>query len=187
MNTDTRSRILLAAKDEFLAVGLGAASIASICRRAQIANGTFYLHFRSNDEVCQELIAIAASELADRLRVANSIALDARSKDKIDVAIIFAFAEEREDLFKLMWDEKTANSMAHATFVSVMKGQRTEAIRLGQENGDFRPDLDPSLAAIADIAVTTELVQHWLSDRSAHDKNHVIEQLIALRARMFFP
>ncbi len=184
---DTRSRILLAAKDEFLAVGLGAASIASICRRAGIANGTFYLHFRSNDEVCQALIAIAAGELAGRLRVAHSIALDVRSRDRIEVAIIFAFAEEREDLFKVMWDEKAANSSAHATFVAALKEQRTAAIREGQERGDFRVDLDPALAAIADIAVTTELVQHWLADRNAHDKDQVIDQLITLRARMFFP
>lgn len=184
---NTRDRLLLAGKEEFLLNGLRAAKIASICRRAQLANGTFYLHFRTTEDLYRALIAVAAGELARRLAVASSAELDARERDRAEVTVIFTFAEEREDLFKLMWDERASYSVAHAAFLELLKEQRSAAIAKGIETGAFRADLDPLLTAIAEIGLTTELLQWWILNRDAHPKQFVIDKLIDMRSWVLFP
>jgi AcrR family transcriptional regulator len=184
---DTRERLLTAAAAEFLEHGFRAAKIASICRRAKLANGTFYVHFRTKEELYQQLIMRAAGELAVRLKVAHQADLDARSLDRMEVSIIVNFAEEREDLFKLVWSERGAYSIAHEAFAQQLFRQRSAVIAEGQSKGMFRGELDPALAAVADMGLTGEMVEWWLADRSRCTKEELITQLADMRARVFFP
>jgi len=62
----TRRDLLDAAVRVFAARGPGAAPIHAIAAEAGVANGTFYNHFRSRDE----LLEAVASHLADRLSTA---------------------------------------------------------------------------------------------------------------------
>jgi AcrR family transcriptional regulator len=184
---DTRSRLLAAAKDEFIEQGVRAAKIAAICRRADVANGTFYLHFRTKDEVCRVLLESAAQELGARLAAARTAHLDARARDRAEISIIVDFAEERHDLFKIMSDERPSYSIAHKAFFSTLNEQRRATIAAGQKAGRFRKELDPMLTAIADFGVTTEIIQWWMANRKMHSKAYIVEKLADMRARMFFP
>jgi AcrR family transcriptional regulator len=184
---NTRARLLVAAKAEFVEHGLKAASIASICRRAALANGTFYVHFQTKDQLYSELLRTAALELGARLRIAHQADLDHRSRDRVEVAIILAFAEEREDLFKLLLDERSSYPLIHRAFFNALHEQRRAAIEAGIAAGAFRPQLDPTMAALADFGVTTEIVQWWLANKDKLDRKFVIDRLADMRARMLFP
>ncbi len=185
--TGTRERLLDAALAEFTENGLRASKIASICRRAKLANGTFYLHFRTKDDVYRELIARAAADLARRLSAAHRAGSDVRELDRVEVAIIVDFAEEQEELFQLAWRERGAYAIAHETFADLLVAQRSGVIADGQAKGTFRDELVPHIAAVADLGVTGELVEWWLADRTRCTKAALIDQLTDLRARMFFP
>jgi AcrR family transcriptional regulator len=181
-------RILEAASLEFAELGIRAAKIASICRRADIANGTFYLHYRTKEAVWAELLQRAASELAERLRISHAIKkLDARSRDRIEVSIIVGFAEERSDMFRFMMGERSGQVAVHNVFFDQLNDQRCEAIRQGIADGEFRSNLNPMIAALADIGATTEIIQWWLRNPDKMTREMVIDHLIDLRARMFFP
>jgi AcrR family transcriptional regulator len=184
--SETRSRLLDAAKDEFLDSGLQAAKIASICRRAGLANGTFYLHFRTIEDVYRELLVQATNELARRLAEISLFEVDARARDRIGVSVIFDFAEEREDLFRLMSDGRVSYSVAHKTLFDSFYDQRRSAIARGVASGEYRDGLDPTITAIADIGITTEVVSWWLEKQGERPKQFAMERLIDLRARMYF-
>ena len=51
-----REAILAAALDEFSAQGFAAARLDDVARRAGVAKGTIYLHFRDKEALFQELI-----------------------------------------------------------------------------------------------------------------------------------
>lgn len=184
----TREKILKAARLEFAEHGIRAAKIAVICRRADVANGTFYLYFRTKDEVWEELLRRAASELAERLRISHAIkTMDARSRDRIEVSIIVGFAEERSDMWKFIVGERSGRVSAHDIFFEKLSEQRCEEVRQGIERGEFRDNLDPMVTALADIGATTEIIQWWLRNPDKMSREDLIEHLIDLRARMFFP
>ncbi len=184
----TREKILEAARLEFVEHGIRAAKIAVICRRADVANGTFYLHFRTKEEVWEELLRRAAGELAERLLISHSIkTMDARSRDRIEVSIIVGFAEERSEIWGFVMGEQSGQVTAHDIFFERLNDQRCAEIKSGIERGEFRETLNPMLAALADIGVTTEIIQWWLRNPDKMTREMVIEHLIDLRARMFFP
>src|SRR5262245_59921894 len=51
-----RDAILSAALDEFAAQGFAAARLDDVARRAGVAKGTIYLHFRDKEALFQELV-----------------------------------------------------------------------------------------------------------------------------------
>ncbi len=58
----TRARLMDAAVELFARDGFEAASVNEIARRADVANGTFYVHFRDKDEIASQVaLAIAGS------------------------------------------------------------------------------------------------------------------------------
>src|SRR5260221_13040611 len=65
---ETRDRIFAAALAEFRRVGVAATEIENVVRAADVARGTFYLHFPTKDHVLMELLRREQQELGARLR-----------------------------------------------------------------------------------------------------------------------
>lgn len=63
----TRARLMDAAVGVFAAQGFEAASVNEIARAADVANGTFYVHFRDKDEIAALVAFRIAGEVARRL------------------------------------------------------------------------------------------------------------------------
>jgi AcrR family transcriptional regulator len=61
---ETRSRIIAAAMDAFVADGIGATTIESICSRAGLTRGAFYSNFESKDGL---VLAVLDEHLAAQL------------------------------------------------------------------------------------------------------------------------
>jgi AcrR family transcriptional regulator len=188
VDMSTKEKILEAARLEFAEHGLKAAKIAVICRRADVANGTFYLHFRTKEQVWEELLSRVVEELAQRLRVSSAIKdMDARTRDRVEVSIIVGFAEERGEMFGFIMGERSGQVAAHDVFFDRLNAQRCEMIEQGISSGEFRANLNPMVTALADIGATTEIIQWWLNNRDSMTREQLVEHLIDLRARMFFP
>src|SRR5919201_4638646 len=65
-----REAILAAALDEFSAQGFTATRLDDVARRAGVAKGTIYVHFRDKEALFQELIRSALSPFVGTLEVA---------------------------------------------------------------------------------------------------------------------
>ncbi|MDQ7083067.1 MAG: helix-turn-helix domain-containing protein [Aquificota bacterium] len=65
MSVQTRGRLIEAAKRVFSERGYHNAQIAHIIDEAGVARGTFYLYFRSKEEIFRELLREVVEELKD--------------------------------------------------------------------------------------------------------------------------
>src|SRR5437016_9738185 len=74
---ETRDRIFAAALAEFRRVGVAAAEIEDIVRAADVARGTFYLHFPTKDHVLMELLRRQQRDLGERLGKNRTLSLRA--------------------------------------------------------------------------------------------------------------
>src|SRR5438270_12882620 len=81
-----RAAILAAALDEFAAQGFAATRLDDVARRAGVAKGTIYLHFRDKEALFQELVRAVLSPLVGRLTALPMAGGSARD-------IVEAFAE----------------------------------------------------------------------------------------------
>ncbi|MBI1238573.1 MAG: TetR family transcriptional regulator [Alphaproteobacteria bacterium] len=66
----TRARLMDAAVGVFARDGFEAASVNEIARAADVANGTFYLHFKDKDAIATEVALRIAGDVARRLDAA---------------------------------------------------------------------------------------------------------------------
>src|SRR5207248_5179184 len=64
---ERRHAIIEAAMDEFIARGFAATRLDDVARRAGVAKGTIYLHFKDKEALFEELIRTAIVPLVNRL------------------------------------------------------------------------------------------------------------------------
>jgi AcrR family transcriptional regulator len=83
---ERRQAIVAAGLDEFIARGFAATRLDDVARRAGVAKGTIYLHFKDKEALFQELVRTALVPLIGRLTVAPVPGGSAR-------ALVEAFAE----------------------------------------------------------------------------------------------
>ncbi len=63
----TRARLMDAAVQVFARDGFEAASVNEIARMAEVANGTFYVHFKDKDAIAVEVAARIATDITDQI------------------------------------------------------------------------------------------------------------------------
>src|SRR5882724_2197295 len=64
---ERRAAIVQAAMDEFIARGFAATRLDDIAKRAGVAKGTIYLHFKDKESMFEELIRTAIVPLIGRM------------------------------------------------------------------------------------------------------------------------
>jgi AcrR family transcriptional regulator len=64
---ERREAIIAAAMDEFIAQGFAATRLDDVAKRAGVAKGTIYLHFKDKEALFEELIRTAIVPLVNRL------------------------------------------------------------------------------------------------------------------------
>src|SRR5260370_17115435 len=64
---ERREAIIAAAMDEFIAQGFAATRLDDVAKRAGVAKGTIYLHFKDKEALFEELIPTATFPLSNRL------------------------------------------------------------------------------------------------------------------------
>jgi AcrR family transcriptional regulator len=82
--TETRTRLLAAARELFAEKGVGATRTGEITERADVAAGSFYNHFADKDE----LVGAVMAELTEE----QGALVDARTSDLTDPAAVVALA-----------------------------------------------------------------------------------------------
>src|SRR5437588_11151215 len=76
---ERRDAILAAALDEFAAQGFAAARLDDVARRAGVAKGTIYLHFRDKETLFQEIIRSVLSPVVATLETVLRADVPARA------------------------------------------------------------------------------------------------------------
>jgi AcrR family transcriptional regulator len=102
-----RDAILDAALDEFSARGFAATRLDDVAKRADVAKGTIYLHFKDKESLFQELIRSKMAPVVGTLEATFAADLPLRLVvDKaIEVFVREVYGSHRKDLIRLIISE----------------------------------------------------------------------------------
>jgi len=102
-----REAILAAALDEFSAQGFAAARLDDVARRAGVAKGTIYLHFRDKEALFQELIRSVLSPFVGTLEVAlkRDVPVRVIVGEVVELFIAEVYRTRRKDVIRLILSE----------------------------------------------------------------------------------
>ncbi len=130
--------------------GLEAVSVEQICAAADVAKGTFFLHFSSKAALLVEWNRELAAELADRLRDPRDSAL---LQYRALVEVLGEHWRSRPDatralLPQLIGPRGSDRETPDRDLLALVEA----VVRRGQERGEFRRNVSPRLAAVAFLA-----------------------------------
>jgi len=159
-------RILEAAVAVFAEKGFFTSRVADIADRANVADGTVYLYFKSKDEILMTAIntafdafmSLARTELkkladpAERLRRLAFLHLDALGSNR-NLAVVFQM--------ELRQSSRFLSEFSHHHMIEYLRLVR-EAIADGQANGAFRREMPDKIAANCFFGALDEMVTSWV-------------------------
>ena len=119
-----------AAKRVISRKGFHQTRIADIAQEADVGLGTFYLHFKTKNEIFIELIELGAAEMRKEIAEAKAAATEPADKMRIAIDCILSAAAEEPEMFRIVFGHSPA-------FLDLMQRVFDPFI------ADFRDDLAP--------------------------------------------
>lgn len=162
----TRDRVFSAALREFRRAGVAAAQIENIVRTADVARGTFYLHFPTKDHVLMELLRRRQTVIAERLRSGRAVTSRTFLRRSVDLML-----EDAKGHGAPLWHELFAVIARHATAMrseaSALVEVMTQFFAAAQQRGEVRKDVTPFDLTSAFLPGVYGLLQMKLVDPPA--------------------
>ena len=102
-----RAAILDAALDEFSALGFAAARLDDVARRADVAKGTIYLHFKDKEALFQELVRVQMNPVVAifEAALASDMPLNVLMDQAIEIFIREIYNTHRKQVLRLIISE----------------------------------------------------------------------------------
>lgn len=151
--TTTRERLLGAAEGLIEEGGYGAATVAAIASRAQVATGTLYRHFSSKEDLFVELFRSVCDREVAAMRAADSAMPEGSAHVERLVTVLGTFARRALRRPRLAWaliaepvdPLVDAERLAYRARYSALTAQ---SVRAGIEAGEL-PEQDAEFTAAA--------------------------------------
>jgi AcrR family transcriptional regulator len=106
-SAERREAILAAALDEFSQAGFAATRLDDVARRAGVAKGTIYLHFRDKEALFQELVRSMLVPIVGSVEALGSVEHSTASLGEriVDLFIREIYETRRKDVIRLIMTE----------------------------------------------------------------------------------
>jgi TetR/AcrR family fatty acid metabolism transcriptional regulator len=181
-NSDKYQRILDAAVAVFAEKGFFSSRVSDIADRADVADGTVYLYFKSKDEILMTAIntafdafmSLARTELkkladpAERLRRLAFLHLDALGSNR-NMAVVFQM--------ELRQSTRFLSEFSHQHMIEYL-GLVREAIIDGQAKGIFRQEMSDKFAANCFFGALDEMVTSWVLSGHEYQLSSVTDTVL---------
>jgi len=177
----TRKRLLTAGTELFARQGLHAVTSAQIARRAGVAAGTFYLHFKDKEALFREIVFEALEQLRERLDRATAEAGDDPQRAvRARTAEMLALAEKHRSAVRILFGrDREAADLGEDVLSHLLPGVESR-LRESIASGEGPKDLHPTVAAQAFVAMWTRVVTWWVEDPRRVPREAVIDTLTHL-------
>lgn len=159
---EARAEILAAAVSVVGKVGYANATIDKIVSAAGMAQGTFYLYFKSRQDLFDELLPYAGMEMfgfiGERVEGARTIyELEGRGMEAF-----FEYMRRNPGFSRIINEAEAAAPKAYTTHLNLLKDRYLKSLRKSVERGEIRTFADDELEAVAYMLMSC---RHYLHMR----------------------
>jgi AcrR family transcriptional regulator len=161
---DKRRLILDAAVRVFARKGYHASRVGDIAEEAGVAHGLLYHYFRSKDELLETIFRETWRDVLDAVRAVEESDETARER-LAGVAKILLRAWRRDpDLVRVLVREVTRSTALQRRVDEIDQAFAAleRIIAGGQEDGEFRADVDPRMVSYVFYGAVEEILTGWV-------------------------
>jgi TetR/AcrR family acrAB operon transcriptional repressor len=177
----TRARLISSGKQLFAKRGLHGVTTHDIARRAGVAAGTFYLHFKDKTELFRE---IAIETMAELRRVMESVSrpeVGLRDGVGARVAALVGFAEANRDVMLIIFGNDADAAEIESELLDRLAADIARGRSLKVESGEMPAEIDPAVMSQALVGMLARVVRWWLEDPTRATKATLIETLTRIQ------
>jgi AcrR family transcriptional regulator len=157
----TRRKILDAAEEVFGQMGYYEASISEITRRAGVAQGTYYIYFRSKREIFAELVEDIGERLRADMRSAIAGAPDRIEIERRGFQAFFHFVASHRRIYSIVQEaERVAPEAFYAYYRKISQGY-IRGLKEAMGEGSIR-NLDAEAIAYTLMGIGHFIALRWL-------------------------
>jgi AcrR family transcriptional regulator len=154
----TRELLIRTAMQAFAEAGVADASVQQIAARAGVANGTFYVHFRTKEEVLAAVAERLAVDLCERISQSQATIPEGAERMAIGNRRYIGLALEAPEQARLLLSVGAAAPELLATIARYPEAD----LRLGQRQGAFQFASRPA-ALVLVMGTVREAMQRALA------------------------
>ncbi|TDU28072.1 TetR family transcriptional regulator [Panacagrimonas perspica] len=133
----TRRKLLTAAEEEFGSKGFHAASVSSITTRASVGQGTFYLYFRSKDEVFVTLVREIGRNLRRAIREAAANAPNRMAAERMGIDAFFEFSCTHRGLLRIVQESQFIDESVFRDYYERLAKSYADDLELAARKGEL--------------------------------------------------
>ncbi len=156
----TRRRLLTAAEHQFGEKGFHATSITSITLRAGAAQGTFYLYFRSKEEIFLTLVQDIGHQLRAQSTTAINKAKNRLEAERLGLEAFMQFANKHRGLYRIVQESQFVDAAVYREYYEKLAEGYAEALTQAARNGELAPG-DAVVRAWAMMGIAHFLGMRW--------------------------
>ncbi|MFN4277486.1 MAG: TetR/AcrR family transcriptional regulator [Ferrovibrio sp.] len=135
----TRRKILDAAKREIGRRGFAEASISTITAEAGVAQGTFYIYFRSKEDVMRELVLHMGRMLRHHLTEATEDATNRIEAERLGLRAFLDFVRRNPDLYKVVEESQFVDEKVYRQYYTEFAKSYRIALAAAEKRGEITP------------------------------------------------
>lgn len=168
-------RILDAAVRVFAERGYEATRVGDVAKEAGVAYGLVYHYYGSKEAVLAAVFREAWGRLIAAVALAEETGETAPEQLELVVKIVLRAWRDDPDLVRLLVREITRSPHIHDELDEIGQAFASleRIVRRGQEEGTFRPDADPRVAAFMLYGALEEVLTGWVLGQLPDDAEAV--------------
>ncbi len=135
----TRQAILLAAEKVIGQRGINRANISEITREAGVAQGTFYVHFKSKSDLIDGFVRYINHEMRREIQRAVAGTRDRRDVERVGILTFLEFLRRHWKIYRVVPEcEMISREVSQWYYQTLVKGY-IKGLEQGIERGEIRP------------------------------------------------
>ena len=182
----TRRRLLNAAEGEFGTRGYHGASVSSITQRAEIAQGTFYLYFRSKEEMFLTLVRDIGHQLRAHSAQAIAKATNRLEAERLGLEAFLQFTTKHRGLYRIVQESQFVDPQVFREYYEKLAEGYAAALDRAARNGELAKG-DAATRAWSMMGIGHFLGMRWCLWQKQAPPPEVLDEVMGFIAKGMGP
>ncbi|MFL0810635.1 MAG: TetR/AcrR family transcriptional regulator [Agarilytica sp.] len=135
----TRKKILQAAADEIGGKGFSEASISSITTAAGVGQGTFYIYFKSKEEVLRALVQEYSTSIRHHLSEASKGASSRLERERLGLKAFIDYVRENRSFYLIIHETMFIDPELYQEYYQQFANSYERRLDDAQKNNEIEP------------------------------------------------
>jgi AcrR family transcriptional regulator len=158
----TAGVLLDSAEQVFGRYGYHRAGITEITRAAGVAQGTFYVHFKSKRDLLEGFVRHLSRQVRRELKIATRNLSDRREVERIGIASFFRFLARHRRIYRVVTESETMGQETALWYYRKLADGYQTGLAEGMQRGEIRNDLPAGFMVRSIMGMVHMVGLKWL-------------------------